>query len=278
MSGLQPRATADLDAQLRRLGARITYPATPDLVVGLRAGLAAAPHRPALLGWLWRPRSRAALALASLAVLLATASAAVLLLSPQTRAAVADRLGLPGLLLEYVPTLPAPNQPPGAPRPDDGPALTLAEARTRVGFPILAPDLPELGEPDAVYVSSELAGGVVSLVYRERAGIPTAPTTGAALVVTQFLGAIQVQASPTPDSFGKGIGPGTRVQALTVNGRQGYWIEGEAHVLASPRGGDPPRSLRLAGNTLVWEQGDLTLRLESALRRDQALRIAASVR
>jgi hypothetical protein len=35
-------------------------------------------------------------------------------------------------------------------------------------------------------------------------------------------------------------------------------------------------STRIADNVLIWEQGDLTLRLESALSRDQALGIARS--
>jgi hypothetical protein len=36
--------------------------------------------------------------------------------------------------------------------------------------------------------------------------------------------------------------------------------------------------LRLAGNTLLWVQGDLTLRLEIAGSREDALRIAGSMR
>jgi hypothetical protein len=35
---------------------------------------------------------------------------------------------------------------------------------------------------------------------------------------------------------------------------------------------------RLAGNTLLWEHSGLTLRIESALDRDGALRIATSMR
>lgn len=36
--------------------------------------------------------------------------------------------------------------------------------------------------------------------------------------------------------------------------------------------------MRLAGNILIWEQGNLTLRLESDLPKGEALRIAESMR
>jgi hypothetical protein len=35
---------------------------------------------------------------------------------------------------------------------------------------------------------------------------------------------------------------------------------------------------RLAGTSLLWEQGNLTLRPEGTLAKEEALRIAASVR
>jgi len=44
------------------------------------------------------------------------------------------------------------------------------------------------------------------------------------------------------------------------------------------RGGRPiPETVRLAGNVLVWQQGDVLIRSESALPLDRALRIAQSV-
>ena len=36
-------------------------------------------------------------------------------------------------------------------------------------------------------------------------------------------------------------------------------------------------TLRLAGNTLLWEQGDLTLRMELGGDKEAALRMAASL-
>jgi hypothetical protein len=65
-----------------------------------------------------------------------------------------------------------------------------------------------------------------------------------------------------------------------VNGGRGFWIEGAPHLfLRNPNAAtytDEPA--RVAGNTLVWEQGALTLRLESALSREAALDLAESLR
>ena len=78
----------------------------------------------------------------------------------------------------------------------------------------------------------------------------------------------------------KGLGPGTRLESVTVNGRPGYWIEGRPHafVYRDANGNVRDESYRLAGNVLLWEDGDLLLRLESALSKEEALRIASSVR
>jgi hypothetical protein len=48
------------------------------------------------------------------------------------------------------------------------------------------------------------------------------------------------------------------------------FLSGEPHVVTPPN--------RLAGNTLLWVRGDTTYRLETALGRDAALRLARSVR
>jgi hypothetical protein len=64
-----------------------------------------------------------------------------------------------------------------------------------------------------------------------------------------------------------------------VNGEDAVWIEGEPHVIfyENDEGGAGLPG-RLARNTLVWSRGPVTLRLEGALPRDDAVRIARSVR
>ncbi len=90
-------------------------------------------------------------------------------------------------------------------------------------FPVLTPGLPELGTPDEVYYSPSPPGGQVALVYGARPGLPPAVGTGLGLYLTQFRGAIN------RDFYMKGIGPGTTLEEVTVNGARGYWIAGEPH-------------------------------------------------
>jgi hypothetical protein len=65
---------------------------------------------------------------------------------------------------------------------------------------------------------------------------------------------------------------GADVESVQVGGEPGIWI-GARHGLYLP--GGPPVA---AGHALIWQHGGLTLRLEAAVPRDQALAIARSVR
>ena len=67
---------------------------------------------------------------------------------------------------------------------------------------------------------------------------------------------------------------------MEVDGEPGYWLGGAAHVLfyLHPTGDIRDAPMRLAGPTLVWERGDLTLRLEADVSKSRALAIARSVR
>jgi hypothetical protein len=73
---------------------------------------------------------------------------------------------------------------------------------------------------------------------------------------------------------------GTTVQLVRVGDQAAYWIEGEPHeVVITDRNGDFVHdSSRLAGNTLIWTDGDVTYRLESALDRDEAIDLASTLR
>jgi len=57
---------------------------------------------------------------------------------------------------------------------------------------------------------------------------------------------------------------------VDVDGGFGVFVSGDAHLVVPPN--------RLAGNTLLWVRGETTYRLETALGRDGALRLARSVR
>jgi hypothetical protein len=70
-----------------------------------------------------------------------------------------------------------------------------------------------------------------------------------------------------------------RIEEVEVGGEAAYWIEGEHSLFyLDERGQSLEERSRLAGNTLLWQRGEVTLRLESALSKEEAIRIAESMR
>jgi len=123
-------------------------------------------------------------------------------------------------------------------------------------FTLLQSDL--LGDPDGVY----LRDGVVTLLY----GSPERVR----LLVSQI-----ADGGSAPAIAKKLVGTGTSVELVEIPGvaEPGVWIRGRPHVLLLP--GGPPR---LAGDTLLWTRDFVTLRLEGAQSREQAVEIAESIR
>ena len=212
------------------------------------------------------PRSRwRAVALAAALVLLPTAAVAAV---PQTRHAVLEWLGVEHVRVERVPRLPAGLA--ALDRADLGTRVaSVMEAGRRAGFAVTLPR--SLGAPDAVFVS---AGGIISLAYEPRPGLPRDRQTGAGLLVTQL------RARGLPDYVAKKLaGPHTRVEAVRVGMAKGVFVSGEPHELLIEEPGGTIRSLpaRLAGNTLAFERGDLVTRLEGRFDRRAALALARSL-
>jgi hypothetical protein len=302
-----PYGDRELEAALIDLGPRLDFPPTPPIVGLVATRLRAYPARSKPFwrrilspgGW-WQmaaPR-RVGFVLAALVLLMVVTVATV----PSARTAVADRLGLRGLTISHVDELPhsvtVPEPASGRPIGESlglGERTTLDEAQARVGFRILAPSRPEFGVPDAVYVGQPPPRGQVALVYRVHSGFPPIVAVDDVWAVQTPVGAAtqpadhsemigllltQVEGGLIEGSFGKGLAPGTNLEPVTVNGNAGFWIDGRLHVFfyRDADGNVQVETIRLVGNTLVWEQDGLTLRLESGLSRDGALRIAESVR
>ncbi len=226
----------ELDVALRELGRSVEFPPTPDLGPAVRSRLGERP--------LWR--RPVAIALAVLVVALGAALAV-----PSARTAILDWLGLRGVSIQRVEELPTV---PARGNLDLGRPVSLAEARRQAPW-LLVPD----DAPDSVYLSSSIPGGKVSFLW----GTPTSVQ----LLLTEFRGQAYIE---------KLIEPETKVEPVDL-GDQGVWLE-EPHVLAFvDRDGNFRQSTaRLAGKTLIWQQGDVTLRLEGDLSKQEALRIARS--
>lgn len=115
-----------------------------------------------------------------------------------------------------------------------------------------------LGAPDGVYRS----GDVVTLLYGTSERVR--------LLVTQ------ISASGfTPEVGKKLAATGTRVEFVEIAGSvgPGVWITGRPHLVSLPGG-----RARLASNTLIWQRGSVTIRIEGAETIAQATRIAESLR
>lgn len=188
--------------------------------------------------------------------------AALLVLSPQAREAVADLLGVAGIEIEFRPEL---EKPVGAGL-DLGREVAIAEVVESADFAVSVPALA--GEPDAVYLSD----GQVNMVWEGGESLPAAGDTGIGLLYTQF------RSESGVDRLVKGVGPETNVLAVEVAGASGLWIEG-AHVISreDESGLRVEETLRLAGNVLMWEHEDVTHRIETAVGLEEALRIAESL-
>lgn len=263
----EPMREQELEATLTDIGERLAYPRPTRLAAAVRARL----NEPRPRRW-WdavlSPRFAFAPAVATLLLILVVSLAAM----PDVRAAADEFLRLRGI--DIFRTTATPSPPAASPAvPFPGQRVTLEEARVRAPF-LRAPADARLGFPDQVYVDQTQAGDRVTLVYVSRPDIPVQSQAGVSAVVVAFRGQID------ETLFGKVAVPGTRVEEVTVNGGRGYWLEGTPHQFfyRDSAGNPSPETLRLAGNTLLWEQGGVTFRLEAQLARDDALRIATTFR
>lgn len=175
-----------------------------------------------------------------------------LLAAPPVRATLADWFGFAGVLVEQDSREPGPAPAP----PEVPPDRSLTDAAADARFPLWAP--VELGVPEGVAVSDD--GRVVSMSWRtEHDGV---------LRLDQFDGRLDFTLlKSAPD-----------VNYAAVGESAALWFE-EPHevVLLEPDGTRRTESARLAGNTLIWQQGVTTLRLEGEVSLARAVDVAESV-
>jgi hypothetical protein len=192
-----------------------------------------------------RRRSRRRLLVIALAVLVVAVAAALAV--PQSRGAILRFLHLGAVTIERVDTLP-----PAEDRPLEaglGPVVTQQQASQAVRRLLLP-----RGAPPRLH---RTFGNAISMVLTWK-GEP---------VLLSELGDIIF--------FKKAASGGTDVEPVRVDGHYGVWLHGARHDVFFP--GTSPR---LAGDTLVWFDGEATTyRIEGrSLTLDAALELARSLR
>jgi hypothetical protein len=256
----------NLEQLLTRAGKSISYPATPALAARARLELESQSRQ----GRAWVQRRAFGLAFA---IILAIG---LLLALPETREALAQLLGL--RTIRIIPVTPTPtwrSQSPApllsgeagaTPTPMPGAQCcetTLAEAQAKSRFKI---SLPPSQTPSRVYLQMIPDFGIgaqqVILVFAD----PSAPQFSL-YQATNFL-------------YGKIVSGGTTISETRVKGQRALWLTGAPHLLVYL---DSDNRIRLEServvnlNTLAWESGGVTYRLETTMGKEDANRIAESL-
>jgi len=237
----------ELERALLAVGRNLEVPAAPDLTGAVRARLAEG-RRPSLFS-----RRALVVALAVLAVVVGAVLAV-----PQARSTIKDWLGIGNVTIRYVEDLPPVEQ-----ATDDlglGERMSLEEARGRAGFRVRVPTVDGLDDPPKVYYNDQ--SSQVAFLY----GSEEKPK----LLTTQAdaRGAIEKLVN---------LNVTERDLVVVEPGYAGVWLYGEKHAIFYP-GTDHEEPFRLVGNALVYEIDGVTIRIEAEISKDEALRIARSMR
>jgi hypothetical protein len=184
-----------------------------------------------------------------LVVALASIALVVAFAVPDSRSAIIRFFHFGGVTIERVEVLPPAQErslAAGLGRP-----VTAAEAEQALGAPVRLP----------------ATDGQLQLYLRDGFVSALLATPGPVLL-TEF------RSGGGSALLKKLVGGSTGVVAVQVDvGTPGVWIAGEEHVLLAP-----PAPPRLAGNVLLWQEGEITLRLEGRdLTEQNALRLAREI-
>lgn len=252
----------ELERTLLALGRELDVPEAPDFAATIRQRLE--PHarldrprgRPG--GGLGRRLARRRVAVVALALLAALAAT---LAVPDARSALFRVLHIGGERIEFVGDLPEVEAPAGLDAVL-GERVSLAEARRRAGF-----GLRELEDPpDRVYLQG--VRPTVWFLYGtpDRVRLLVAQTPGVDVEPELILKKL--------------VTDETTFEEVSVGGLPGVYLSGEPHLvlLFDEFGNVVEESARLAGDVLVWETNGVAIRLEGDFSKDEALRIAESLR
>ena len=139
--------------------------------------------------------------------------------------------------------------------------MTLEEAQKRVDYPILLPAYPsDLGQPDRIFVQ-EAEGMMTILIWLD------SQKPDKVLLSLHFI--------PTGSWAINKMGPKI-IQETQVNGEYAIWAEG-IYPLKVRGSGEIEFTRLIDGHVLIWEDGDITYRLETDLTMEEAIKIAESL-
>jgi hypothetical protein len=255
----------ELERELRELGSLIDYPPTPNVARAARNVLDEAANEQSRRLRRAFPTLRWAAVAAAFVLVVAVPT-----LSPGLRATVSDwfvaedfqstgvdagsperqsEAGAPAAGVSKSATTPA-----QAPQ-FSGERISVREAQARMDGTLILPRTPELGKPEEIYAVGTASKEGVMLVYKY--GLPPLGDTGIHLVLTEVPGDLE------PAYLTGRTTAGSKFDRVSVDGNPGYWRSA---------------GNRLPGQTLLWEQGGVALRLEANVKKEQAIRIAESAR
>ncbi|MGZ5344437.1 MAG: hypothetical protein ACXWF5_07055 [Actinomycetota bacterium] len=258
LRGLDDEALA---GAIRAAGGDLRWPATPDLepsvrrvVTGSRPRTGVGPVWPAL------PRRRRLVVLLAVAlVLLGTAALAAKLVIDLGAVTVTTIPGRPTAL------------PTDAVTGDDlGRPVSLEEAERLTGIRARYP--AALGPPDTVWTEQGQVGfdeldtaPWIAMAWDEGSDLPPIGDAGRGAVLIQFRGEADVAAKVLYEEAGS-------IRRVRIVGGGAYWITGP-HEFRLPVDGKL-RAFHVDGSILLWQSGDDTFRLETALPAAGAIAIA----
>jgi hypothetical protein len=255
----------ELERELRELGSLIDYPPTPNVARAARNVLDEAANEQSRRLRRAFPTMRWAAVAAAFVLVVAVPT-----LSPGLRATVSDwfvaedfqstgvdagsperqsEAGAPAAGVSKSATTPA-----QAPQ-FSGERISVREAQARMDGTLLLPRTPKLGKPEEIYTVGTASKEGVMLVYKY--GLPPLGDTRIHLVLTEVPGDLE------PAYLTGRTTAGSKFDRVSVDGNPGYWRSA---------------GNRLPGQTLLWEQGGVALRLEANVKKEQAIRIAESAR
>jgi hypothetical protein len=185
-------------------------------------------------------------------VALVVVASAIAFAVPQARSSILRFFHIGAVTIERVETLPSAQERPLA--AGLGPALTLREAEAQSGVPLV------LHGPNPQHFYAQ-PGLIATLIRYHDKPILLAELQGEQVGITKKL-----------------AGSGTHVEPAAI-GSSGLWLSGGRHLLIWETGADSTGRIRprLAGNVLIWSEGDRTFRLEGALDKGRMLKLGRQI-